>query len=34
VIKGHWRSWLARFHGMEEVKGSNPLCSTIAKYDF
>ncbi len=25
---GHWRSWLARFHGMEEVKGSNPLCST------
>src|SRR5690606_778153 len=22
-------SWLARFHGMEEVKGSNPLCSTI-----
>ena len=27
--EGHWRSWLARFHGMEEVKGSNPLCSTI-----
>ena len=26
---GHWRSWLARFHGMEEVNGSNPLCSTI-----
>src|SRR3954471_5050768 len=29
VLTGHWRSWLARFHGMEEVKGSNPLCSTI-----
>lgn|GEM_PF-998884 len=29
VVAGHWRSWLARFHGMEEVKGSNPLCSTI-----
>jgi hypothetical protein len=28
ALKGHWRSWLARFHGMEEVKGSNPLCST------
>jgi hypothetical protein len=28
---GHWRSWLARFHGMEEVKGSNPLCSTKIK---
>ncbi len=27
---GHWRSWLARFNGIEEVKGSNPLCSTIA----
>lgn len=26
---GHWRSWLARFHGMEEVIGSNPICSTI-----
>ncbi len=26
--KGHWRSWLARFHGMEEVIGSNPICST------
>jgi ABC-2 type transport system ATP-binding protein len=25
---GHWRSWLARFHGMEEVIGSNPICST------
>jgi len=28
VIAGHWRSWLARFHGMEEVIGSNPICST------
>lgn len=28
---GHWRSWLARFHGMEEVIGSNPICSTIFK---
>jgi hypothetical protein len=27
---GHWRSWLARFHGMEEVIGSNPICSTRA----
>ncbi len=27
--KGHWHSWLARFHGMEEVIGSNPICSTI-----
>ena len=26
--EGHWRSWLARLHGMQEVKGSNPLCST------
>jgi UDP-N-acetylmuramoyl-tripeptide--D-alanyl-D-alanine ligase len=25
---GHWHSWLARFHGMEEVIGSNPICST------
>lgn len=28
-VAGHWRSWLARFHGMEEVIGSNPICSTI-----
>ena len=25
---GPWRSWLARFHGMEEVTGSNPVGST------
>ena len=26
---GHWRSWLARLDGIEEVIGSNPICSTI-----
>jgi hypothetical protein len=30
---GHWRSWLARFHGMEEVIGSNPICSTRINYE-
>ncbi len=25
---GRWRSWLARFHGMEEVRSSNLLRST------
>jgi hypothetical protein len=25
---GHWRSWLARLDGIEEVIGSNPICST------
>ena len=25
---GHWHSWLARIHGMDEVIGSNPICST------
>ncbi len=29
---GHWRSWLARFYGIEEVIGSNPICSTTIAF--
>jgi hypothetical protein len=32
LVTGHWHSWLARFHGMEEVIGSNPICSTKVIY--
>ena len=27
--KGLWRNWLARLDGIEEVRGSTPLRSTI-----
>ena len=30
-LKGALAQLVARFHGMEEVRGSNPLCSTFVK---
>ncbi len=31
AVLGALAQLVARFHGMEEVRGSNPLCSTLTK---